>query len=190
MTIPELLQEAEEELACGGSILGETPSKRTNGLPASELRPMSWGDRLRRAKAQEMRTPSPSSTGIPLHGSVRFRSPAGSDIAWEVSKEPRAWSKDDWKTMDACFTDARLEAAERIGLPHGTLAEVDDVAIEEVLDIFFEVMGGKDIVENLGDDWTEYVACCSNFINLISLFLVTTSVRGPKLYRGSNGPGI
>ncbi|EIN09178.1 hypothetical protein PUNSTDRAFT_143747 [Punctularia strigosozonata HHB-11173 SS5] len=150
MTVPEFVQEAEEELECG-SILGETPSKRPLGS-AGLSTPMTWGDRLRAAKAQQARTPSPARFGVP--GS-RLQSPAGSDVPWMVNREPRAWSKDDWKMLDACFTDARLEAGERAGLPEGGIAEVDDVAIEEVLEIFYEVMGGKEVVMGLGHDWTE-----------------------------------
>lgn len=68
--------------------------------------------------------------------------------------EPRAWAKSDWKLLDSCFTDERLDVAERQGLPEGELADTSDVDMANVVERFIEVIGGDMALATLGDSWT------------------------------------
>ncbi|KZP28154.1 hypothetical protein FIBSPDRAFT_1039810 [Athelia psychrophila] len=67
--------------------------------------------------------------------------------------EKGEWTKNDWKHLDACFTDERLEVGERLGLDEDALADVDDVQIESVVDKFIEMMGGTTVVASWGSLW-------------------------------------
>jgi len=62
---------------------------------------------------------------------------------------PREWSRSDWKLLDACFTDARLEVGERWG-SEGVLGDVDAVELEEVVRRFEDIFGGAEVVAGLG----------------------------------------
>ena len=105
-------------------------------------------------------------------GSTRFMTPvkshtpppAAPPFAPETSlnversvTEPREWSKNDWKLLDACFSDERLHVAEVLGLPEDALADVDEVKITDVVDRFVRMVGGDSILEKLGSSWTRYV---------------------------------
>jgi hypothetical protein len=47
----------------------------------------------------------------------------------------REWTKEDWKHLDACFTDQRLEVGSRLaGAEQNVLASVDMVSIDDVVD--------------------------------------------------------
>ncbi|KAF5380102.1 hypothetical protein D9615_006126 [Tricholomella constricta] len=62
----------------------------------------------------------------------------------------RGWTKEEWKLLDACFTDARLElGGEIMGM-----ASVDVVSLESVVQRFVELLGGLEVVETFGDAWT------------------------------------
>lgn len=74
--------------------------------------------------------------------------------------EPRAWSKSDWKLLDSCFTDERLDVAERQGLPEGELADTSDVDMSDVVERFVEAIGGDSALAILGDSWTRYEFIC------------------------------
>jgi len=41
-----------------------------------------------------------------------------------------------------CFTDERLDVAEKLGLGSDKIADVDDVKVEDVVERFVEMMGG------------------------------------------------
>lgn len=60
----------------------------------------------------------------------------------------REWAKDDWKLLDACFTDLRLE------LGNGSLADVTDINLGDVAFRFIELMGGRRTVNTFGNSWT------------------------------------
>jgi len=62
---------------------------------------------------------------------------------------PREWSRSDWKLLDACFTDARLEVGERWG-SEGVLGDVDAVELEDVVRRFEDILGGAEVVAGLG----------------------------------------
>ncbi|KAI0287106.1 hypothetical protein BC826DRAFT_1046517 [Russula brevipes] len=62
---------------------------------------------------------------------------------------PREWSRSDWKLLDACFTDARLEVGARWG-NEGVLGDVDAVELEDVVRRFEDIFGGEEVVASLG----------------------------------------
>lgn len=70
---------------------------------------------------------------------------------------PREWGKNDWKILDACFTDERLDATERIGLAGGSLVDVTDIRLDDVVNRFVAVVGGDAVIAALGSSWTRLV---------------------------------
>jgi hypothetical protein len=74
--------------------------------------------------------------------------------AHKLDGVPREWTRDDWKLLDACFTDERLEVAQSSGLGTDTLAGVDDIQIENVVARFVRTLGGFHAVESLGSGWS------------------------------------
>ncbi|KAI9510178.1 hypothetical protein F5148DRAFT_1181341 [Russula earlei] len=62
---------------------------------------------------------------------------------------PREWSRSDWKLLDACFTDARLQVGARWG-SEGVLGDVDAVELEDVVRRFEDIFGGEEFVAGLG----------------------------------------
>ncbi|KAG5644342.1 hypothetical protein DXG03_008639 [Asterophora parasitica] len=126
VTLPELLLEAEAEV-CVPSHAAHKPIPGTGTSLARNLftTPV-------RGAAQEERATTP----VPGPGPV-------------VLGE-RAFTKEEWKLLDACFTDARLA----IGAVEGVMASVDIVRPETVVRRFVELLGGKDVVETFGDAWS------------------------------------
>ncbi|KAI0065311.1 hypothetical protein BV25DRAFT_1822469 [Artomyces pyxidatus] len=127
MTLPQLLHEAESELIGSGESVRGTPTRFIPPTPHA------------------FRTPSPALG--------RQYEPSGSTVVIDTDG-PRDWTKDDWKILDACFTDARLEIGERWGGENGVLGDVDLVALDDVVDRFVELMGGPDVITALGPSWT------------------------------------
>jgi hypothetical protein len=72
----------------------------------------------------------------------------GSDVA-------RPWTRDDWKQLDACFTDERLVVYARTGQGEDALADVDDVDITNVVARFVDKNGGMEMLSRFGQEWTE-----------------------------------
>lgn len=68
---------------------------------------------------------------------------------------PRDWTKADWKLLDSCFTDERYDLADEQGLELGSLASVDDLNLDNVIDRFVEQMGGSEVVESHGPSWSK-----------------------------------
>ncbi|KAH9049324.1 hypothetical protein EDB84DRAFT_1453445 [Lactarius hengduanensis] len=62
---------------------------------------------------------------------------------------PREWSRSDWKLLDACFTDVRLDIGARWG-SEGTLGDVDAVDLDDVVGRFVDIFGGEEVVSGLG----------------------------------------
>jgi hypothetical protein len=77
---------------------------------------------------------------------------------------PREWSRSDWKLLDACFTDARLDIGARWG-SEGTMGDVDAVELEDVVERFMDIFGGESVVSGLGPSFERYVwsACLCVF---------------------------
>lgn len=66
----------------------------------------------------------------------------------------RTWGKDDWKQLDACFTDERLEIGCRLDVGGDeALAHVEYVEVENVVQRFVLLMGGHELVESFGETW-------------------------------------
>ena len=76
---------------------------------------------------------------------------------------PREWGKNDWKILDACFTDERMDAAERMGMAEGSLADVTDVRLDDVVNRFMEVIGGDAALASLGPSWMRLVFTLSRY---------------------------
>ena len=134
MTLPELLMHAEEGLERTETAVHKTPIKG--------LSPLGLGVHSRHRDPFE--TPAPVLRG-------------GSSVSFGARKdEPttsREWNKDDWRLLDACFTDERLDVAERTGSGNDMIAGVDDVKVEDVVARFVEMTGGSRVVDGWGCDW-------------------------------------
>ncbi|RDX46692.1 hypothetical protein OH76DRAFT_1406776 [Lentinus brumalis] len=55
---------------------------------------------------------------------------------------PRGWGKDDWKLLDACFTDERIALGSNKRIGEATLAPVEDVVLDNVVNRFLDYTGG------------------------------------------------
>lgn len=77
-------------------------------------------------------------------------------VAFGHGGDERPWGKEDWKQLDACFTDERLEIGCRLDMDDGEegLAPVDCVIAENVMQRFVLLMGGDELVESFGDGWS------------------------------------
>lgn len=147
VTMGELLEEAEREV---GSAVGGAATPSKVGAPASSIS-APW-------------TPSISA---PFRGMVERRPSSG--LAREVvitaaqdADEGRAWTKEDWKALDACFTDERIAVAERLGLvarvddggASRMMAGADEVDVGDVVRRFLGVRGLRERdLGRLGEKW-------------------------------------
>ena len=82
---------------------------------------------------------------------------------WQPGKE-RPWTKDQWRLLDACFTDERLDVGEGMG---GGMSPVDMIDINNVVDRFVVMVGGQDLVDQFGEPWSRYV----NSFNLTTFLI-------------------
>ncbi|KAI0634994.1 hypothetical protein C8Q77DRAFT_1105212 [Trametes polyzona] len=121
MTVPELLNEAERSVEQRERSL-HTPARATSFLSDSGVFKVPF-DR------PAFETPGPRQR---VHSRPLFN-PTG----------PRGWDKDDWKLLDACFTDERLAlGSHKRPIGEAVLAPVDDVDLDRVVDRFLEQTGG------------------------------------------------
>ncbi|OCB84190.1 hypothetical protein A7U60_g8866 [Sanghuangporus baumii] len=113
---------------------------------------------LEKAEDELRRSPTRSRSGSVALSSVGSpqKSGWGNGFMHENVDEPgiREWTKTDWKLLDSCFTDERYDLAEQLSLELGSLADVDDVPLESVVERFIELMGGAEIVASHGPSWT------------------------------------
>ncbi|KDR68464.1 hypothetical protein GALMADRAFT_283159 [Galerina marginata CBS 339.88] len=145
MTLPELLKEAEMEVGLELEHDHQSPA-----------RPSQVWSALASLEGSGQR--DPYKTPLPDKYKVRL-STLDSYTAGPRNSEHdagnRAWTKEDWKQLDACFTDERLDLGATIeGAPEGTLAPVEMVDIAAVVDRFITFIGGEEMVENCGDKWS------------------------------------
>jgi hypothetical protein len=103
----------------------------------SELNPSSFS----RCTSPAFRTPSPAPS--------TFKQPEALLVI--DTDGPREWSRSrsDWKLLDACFTDVRLEIGARWG-GEGVMGDVDAVDLEDVVRRFEDIFGGAVVVAGLG----------------------------------------
>jgi hypothetical protein len=85
------------------------------------------------------------------------RAPTPSTVDYDESGS-RRWIRDDWKRLDACFTDERLELAANRGMGGGGLVDVDEVDLDNVVMRFIAMMGGSDTIDAYGSGWTLLVS--------------------------------
>ena len=144
-----------------------SPRRRPKGDPrdASFVRPISpavMPDLIREAETELEKS---------FTGSERFTTPMRTNPSMATSSHPqyidpsrlfdatgpREWAKNDWKILDACFTDERLDAAEKMGMAEGSLADVTDIRLDDVVNRFLEVIGGDAVLAVLGPSWMRLV---------------------------------
>jgi len=104
---------------------------------------------------------------------VRRRSSPGvfdlSMVSSLVNQEgERQWIKDDWKLLDACFTDERFVVGRRL---HVGLADVEDVDLGHVVDRYIGILGGEKSVKRFGPDWERYSSLSFFDISVINISL-------------------
>ena len=133
-TLPELLQDVEKEVA------------REATLSAWSVRTF-FGTQNRQ---------DPLKTPIPERSKDKTTSLVP-NTPYPVGK--RGWTKDDWKLLDACFTDQRLQLG---NVEEGLLASVDIVALDDVITRFVSLMGGQSLIDTFGDLWTRFVLLLVN----------------------------
>ncbi|KIM42226.1 hypothetical protein M413DRAFT_444671 [Hebeloma cylindrosporum] len=145
-TLPALLKEAELEVELEHEHLRETP-----GL-ASRL----WSDRAQlegTGQRDPFKTPSVDKHRSMAHKTTMSTISKNAISSHEGGEQP--WTKEEWKYLDACFTDERLDLGAKLdGAEEGTMAPVDMVSVEAVVDRFVALMGGAEIVESFGDAWS------------------------------------
>lgn len=128
MTLPELLQEAEKE------VFHEIPNV--------------WSERT--SLAGRVEVPDPFKT--PLANKLGYRAKGPMTLTPDhYPAGEREWTKEDWKLLDACFTDVRLERADP---SLSVLAPVNVVRLEDVISRFLDLMGGQSLVDTFGESWT------------------------------------
>lgn len=142
MTLPELLHEAEEQV--GREI-------EVQKSPGPSSISQVWNAR---AQAQLEAVGQPDLFKTPMVN----RRPKSVALDVDDHGGKRAWAKDDWKQLDACFTDQRLLAGAALeGAGEDILAPVEMIAIDDVVDHFIDLVGGQDVVKGYGDTWSRFV---------------------------------
>jgi hypothetical protein len=149
-TLPALLKEAELEVEREHEHLRESP----------ELASRLWSDRVHlegTGQRDPFKTPL-----VDKHRSMAYRTtmsttskgPTRSD---EGGEQP--WTKEEWKYLDACFTDERLDLGAKLdGAGEDAMAPVDMVSVEAVVNRFVTLIGGAELVESFGDAWSRFVS--------------------------------
>ena len=129
MTLPELLQEAELEVRDSPRSL----SQKSFVLPARGNDPFL----------------------TPIAAKYRMQTPDQKVEVYGGDIGEREWTKEDWKHLDACFTDQRLEVGSRLtGSDQDMLASVDMVCIDDVVDKFVVSKGGVEAIARFGELWS------------------------------------
>jgi hypothetical protein len=152
-TLPNLLKEVEAEVS-----MEQSPFKPPN----------------------DNTSPNPFKTPLPNRNSPFLFSGLGltpkvpmtpGETCYDPLTGERMWTKEEWKRLDACFTDERLQVGARLGLvDEDGLASVDLVDLDNVLTRFVEWMGGEEAVAEYGPDWSRYGLVPLTFLLIIDLF--------------------
>lgn len=77
----------------------------------------------------------------------------------------RDWTKEDWKLLDACFTDERFVVGGNLRIGGDGLADVEVIDLGHVVDRYIGILGGEELVKRFGPGWERYCAC---FIDISS----------------------
>jgi len=146
-TLPALLREAELEVEREHEHVRDSP----------EIASRLWRDRAQlegTGQRDPFKTPF-----VDKHQSMPHRTISAIPKCAVLSDEvgDRSWTKEEWKYLDACFTDQRLDLSANLEGPEGTMAPVDMVSVEDVVDRFVSLIGGAEIVESFGDAWSRFV---------------------------------
>lgn len=163
----DLVKRAHRRNLLGSGILKTSPRKRSAGGPGKDtfvrpISPVAMPELIREAESELEKS---------FNESGRFVTPirANSSVASSSNSRyvdpsrlfdptgPREWRKNDWKILDACFTDERLDAAEKMGMAEGSLADVTDIRLDDVMSRFVEVIGGDAVLAALGPSWMRSV---------------------------------
>ncbi|KAH6909522.1 hypothetical protein BKA70DRAFT_1276401 [Coprinopsis sp. MPI-PUGE-AT-0042] len=147
ITLPELLERAEREVV-ESPMSRQRPQMFLMDTPASPLR----GALTVEEDVNPFYIPDVARSLFPPTAAVPVPSPVASPVRGPeeaASGEPRKWTKDEWKLLDGCFTDERME------LGGGEeMAPVDAVQLENVVQRFVSLVGGQNVVDGYGDSWT------------------------------------
>lgn len=180
MTLPELLQEAEAQV---GHEIEQSPRPGS----VSQV----WNARAR-LEAVGQRDPfkTPMVDRKSKSVVVGESSRDGHIFAHHDDGE-RAWTKEEWKQLDACFTDERLYVGSTLeGAGEDTLAPVDMISIDDVVDRLIAFIGGQDVVQSYGDAWSRLVLF--SFLLVAVLIVYVSGIifwRGRVLCSENNAPG-
>lgn len=190
MTLGGLLEEAEKEVQSVGL---KSLAPRSAGSPFRDntLVGLALGERDLYHTPQASKFLSKSKP----HSSLVHEIVNQDDVA-ESSLPGREWTKDDWKILDGCFTDERIELASRMQ-PDSSLGEgdeeiplvgVDLVDVDDVVERFVVEVGGEETIDAYG--WSRYVINLDEKHPLTPLFLPgKVFVPEPKLFRTNNEQG-
>ncbi|KAF8962325.1 hypothetical protein BDZ97DRAFT_1825639 [Flammula alnicola] len=147
MTLPQLLHEAEIEV------------ERLHEHEHERLTPgRVWSARAKfegLGQRDPFKTPLPDRIRSLSAPRGEVRGGALSPLPLQYGGGDRLWTKEEWKQLDACFTDQRLDLGATLqGAVEDTLAPVDMVVIEDVVDRFVAFVGGQEVIEKYGEAWS------------------------------------
>jgi len=161
-TLPNLLKQAEAEVSLA-SPASPNPFLVTNSYntppPTRVLSPQTQG--WMTALANKINTTLVLTPKVPM---------TPGEMCYDPLSGTRMWTKEEWKRLDACFTDERLQVGMGMGLRgddtalvQGTIdgwetwegmASVDQVDLDNVVARFVDWMGGWDQVSGYGPEWS------------------------------------
>lgn len=137
VTLPELLDQAEKE------VLKQNSPVKVQAVATPPPRPPSRVSDAKRLFETPVRNEVPLPTPTAM---VAFP-------VWNQAYEgeERPWTKEEWKVLDSCLTDERLEVD---GGYTQELKSVDDIDVDNVVERFVAMAGGDDMVCAYGSSWT------------------------------------
>jgi hypothetical protein len=144
MSLPELLQEAEEEIInrSMATSSGGSPRK-SSGSSALEHADMVRGRPVEKPKLEGE-----------TKGKVKEKQVSSSSTAPRnrILGVPVAWAKEDWKNMERCFVRERKHCAALLGVESSRDIPPEDVDLDSVVDRFLEFLHARGEWK-LGPDW-------------------------------------